>query len=221
MSFENVNIMIEKFYKLFYETEELILKQGIKCLTTTELHVVEAIGNDSLTMNELSDRLGITMGTATVAINKLNDKGFINRKRSDKDRRKVYVELSEKGLKALKYHETFHQDIISKITKNLSNNELETFTTIFGKILNNLENQIEFVKPDTINNFMKGCKIKITEIKGSTLIKKFFKENGIVENKEVKILDKNKYNITLLVDNNKVEIDTIDSKNIIGLLLKD
>ncbi|TDT68529.1 DNA-binding MarR family transcriptional regulator [Hypnocyclicus thermotrophus] len=221
MSFENVNVMIEKFYKLFYETEELILKQGIKCLTTTELHVVEAIGNDSLTMNELSDRLGITMGTATVAINKLNDKGFINRKRSDKDRRKVFVELSRKGLKALKYHETFHQDIISKITKNLSNAELESFTTVFGKILTNLENQIEFVKPDIINNFMKGCKIKITEIKGSTLIKKFFKENGIVENKEVKILDKNKYNITLLVDNNKVEIDTIDSKNIIGLLLKD
>ena len=75
MAFNEVNLMIEDFYKLFYETEELILKQGIKCLTTTELHVIEAIGNDSLTMNELSDRLGITMGTATVAINKLTDNG--------------------------------------------------------------------------------------------------------------------------------------------------
>ena len=74
--FDNVNLMIEEFYKVFYEIEELMLKQGIKCLTTTELHVIEAIGNSELTMNELSDKLGITMGTATVAVNKLNDKGI-------------------------------------------------------------------------------------------------------------------------------------------------
>ena len=49
--FDNVNLMIEEFYKVFYEIEELMLKQGIKCLTTTELHVIEAVGNDELTMN--------------------------------------------------------------------------------------------------------------------------------------------------------------------------
>ena len=44
---ERVNLVIEDFYKLFYETENLALKQGIKCLTTTELHVIEAIGIDA------------------------------------------------------------------------------------------------------------------------------------------------------------------------------
>ena len=108
--FDNVNLMIEEFYKVFYEIEELMLKQGIKCLTTTELHVIEAIGNSELTMNELSDKLGITMGTATVAVNKLNDKGFIKRERSNDDRRKVFVTLSKKGLEALKYHDLFSQN---------------------------------------------------------------------------------------------------------------
>lgn len=46
----------------------------------TELHIIESIGNESLIMNELSDKLGITMGTATVAISKLSDKGFVEKK---------------------------------------------------------------------------------------------------------------------------------------------
>ena len=124
MSLERVNTVIEDFTKLFYETESLALKQGIKCLTTTELHVIEAIGNQSLSMNNLSDKLGITMGTATVAINKLSTKGFISRKRSDDDRRKVFVSLSKKGDNALTYHNNFHKMIISSITKNIETENL-------------------------------------------------------------------------------------------------
>ena len=89
-----IEILLDEFYKTYYKIEEINLNQVIKCLTTTELHVIEAIGEESLTMNELSDKLGITMGTASVAINKLSDKNFIDRERSEDDRRKVYVKLS-------------------------------------------------------------------------------------------------------------------------------
>ena len=54
----------------------MALKRGIKCLTHTELHLIEAIGEESLTMNELADRVGITMGTATVAVSSLLKKGL-------------------------------------------------------------------------------------------------------------------------------------------------
>lgn len=220
MAFNEVNLMIEDFYKLFYETEELILKQGIKCLTTTELHVIEAIGNDSLTMNELSDRLGITMGTATVAINKLTDKGFIKRERSHHDRRKVFVSLSKKGEEALKYHDNFHKTIISKMTENLTDEELNEFTGIFGKILNNLENQLEYIRPDIINNFSKNSLIKITEIKGSKVIKDFFKGQNILVQTTIKILDKTNYNIIISVEDTKLELDLMDSKNLVGVQIK-
>ena len=80
-----VNEILEEFYKLFYKTEDMALKRGIKCLTHTELHLIEAIGEESLTMNELADRVGITMGTATVAVSKLTEKGFIARVRSNSE----------------------------------------------------------------------------------------------------------------------------------------
>ena len=78
VNIQRVNDVLEEYYKLFYKTEDMALKRGIKALTHTELHIIESVGQDTqLTMNELADKIGITMGTATVAISKLSDKGYI------------------------------------------------------------------------------------------------------------------------------------------------
>ena len=215
--FDNVNLMIEEFYKVFYEIEELMLKQGIKCLTTTELHVKEAVGNDELTMNELSDKLGITMGTATVAVNKLNDKGFIKRERSSDDRRKVFVTLSKKGLEALKYHDLFHKTIIAKITKDLSNGELEEFSSIFGKLLKNLNTQLDFISPQLINQFPKNTTVKIIEIKGSKGMRSFYRENAINEGTIATLLNKDNAYLKLEIEGKEIELDIADSKNLVAV----
>ena len=215
--FDNVNLMIEEIYKVFYEIEELMLKQGIKCLTTTELHVIEAVGNDELTMNELSDKLGITMGTATVAVNKLNDKGFIKRERSSDDRRKVFVTLSKKGLEALKYHDLFHKTIIAKITKDLSNGELEEFSSIFGKLLKNLNTQLDFISPQLINQFPKNTTVKIIEIKGSKGMRSFYRENAINEGTIATLLNKDKAYLKLEIEGKEIELDIADSKNLVAV----
>ena len=215
--FDNVNLMIEEFYKVFYEIEELMLKQGIKCLTTTELHVIEAVGNDELTMNELSDKLGITMGTATVAVNKLNDKGFIKRERSSDDRRKVFVTLSKKGLEALKYHDLFHKTIIAKITKDLTNGELEEFSSIFGKLLKNLNTQLDFISPQLINQFPKNTTVKIIEIKGSKGMRSFYRESAINEGTIATLLNKDKAYLKLEIEGKEIELDIADSKNLVAV----
>ena len=119
-----IEALLDEFYKTYYKIEEINLNQVIKCLTTTELHVIEAIGEDSLTMNELADKLGITMGTASVAVNKLTEKYFIERNRSESDRRKVFVQLSKKGLLAYKYHGNFHSFLKKLLQKFLKKNSI-------------------------------------------------------------------------------------------------
>jgi len=216
MSLARVNEVIEEFYKLFYETEDLALKQGIKCLTTTELHVIEAIGFNSLSMNELSEKLGITMGTATVAINKLSDKGFIKRERSGNDRRKVFVSLSNKGVEALNYHNNYHKMIISNITKDINEENLEIFTEVFEKILVNLRNQVEYFKPDTITNFEKGSVVTVVEVKGTPVVKNYFMDRGIKLYSEIEILSNNLKTLSLKNEDGKiVEINVIDSRNLV------
>ncbi len=218
MVLNRMNEVIEDFYKLFYETEDLALKQGIKCLTHTELHVIEAIDTDSLTMNELSERLGITMGTATVAVTKLAEKGFILRERSDLDRRKVFVSLSKKGNEALGYHNNYHNMIISSITKSIDPKDMETFLNVFEAILKNLRNKIEYFKPDAITEFPKNSIVNIVEIKGTPIIKDFFKGKGIDVYSTLKITKNNLRVVTVeLEDGSTFEINSLDAKNLIAV----
>ncbi|WP_426709269.1 MarR family winged helix-turn-helix transcriptional regulator [Cetobacterium sp. SF1] len=219
MDINKVNEVLENFYKLFYETEDLALKRGIKCLTHTELHIIEAIGQDSLNMNELADRLGITMGTATVAVTKLGDKGFIQRVRSDADRRKVYVSLSKKGLEALNYHNNYHKQIITNITENIDSKDLEHFLGVFETILKNLEDKTEFFKPVPITEFPINSTVSVVEIKGTPIVLDYFYNNGIEHYSILTVLPSEFDDKIVLKrdDGSILEINILDAKNIIGV----
>ena len=41
--YEKIEYLLDKFYKTYYKIEEINLNQVIKCLTTSELHIIEAI----------------------------------------------------------------------------------------------------------------------------------------------------------------------------------
>ncbi len=209
-----IEALLDEFYKTYYKIEEINLNQVIKCLTTTELHVIEAIGEESLTMNELSERLGITMGTASVAVNKLTDKYFIERNRSDDDRRKVYVQLSKKGLLAYKYHGNFHSNILEKVTTDIPKEKLDTFLEVFQTIVSNLNKIKKDIQPESILNFEKGDIVQVSSIKGSPAIRKYLNEKGISIKSLIKILDLNKHIIMLLVDGDEKIISVEDATDI-------
>lgn len=214
-----VNEILEEFYKLFYKTEDMALKRGIKCLTHTELHLIEAIGEESLTMNELADRVGITMGTATVAVSKLTEKGFIARVRSNSDRRKVYVSLTEKGSKALTYHNNYHKMIMSSITENIADKDLSHFIEIFELILGALQEKTDYFRPLTIVDFNEGERVSIVEIKGTPIVQNYFAGHGIENFSIVEIMKPtSKENFVIKSPTGEIiELDILDAKNLIGI----
>ena len=206
--------LLDQFYKTYYKIEEINLNQVIKCLTTTEIHVIEAIGQDKITMNELAEKLGITMGTASIAINKLNEKQFIERIRSDEDRRKVFVKLSKKGEMALKYHGTLHSTILEKITENIPKAELKAFVTTFETIVNNLEAVKKDIQPESILTFEEGDTVQVSSIKGSVAIRKYLNEKGVLIKSLIKIINIDKFLITMLVNGDEKILNVEDAENI-------
>ena len=212
--YSKIEALLDEFYKTYYKIEEINLNQVIKCLTTTELHVIEAIGEQSLTMNELSEKLGITMGTASVAVNNLTDKYFIERNRSEDDRRKVLVRLSKKGLIAFKYHGSFHSNILEKITAEISQKDLDTFISVFQSIVNNLNKVKKEIQPETILSFEIGDTVQVSSIKGSPAIKKYLNEKGIMLKSVIKILDIDKYSIILSINGEEKVINIDDATDI-------
>ena len=212
--YEKIETLLDKFYKTYYKIEEINLNQVIKCLTTSELHIIEAIGENEITMNELSDKIGITMGTASVAVNKLTEKQFLERSRSNTDRRKVFVKLTQKGKVALNYHGNFHSTILEKITEDIPKEKLDTFVEVFETIMRNLNKVKKDIQPESILNFEKGDLVQVSSIKGSTAIRKYLNEKGVVIKSLIKILNIDKYLINMIVDGDEKVLNVEDAENI-------
>ena len=65
----------------------------------------------------------VTLGTVTTSLNNLERKGYIERIRSDQDRRVVYLHLTKKGRLVHRLHKRFHKAMVEKIIDGMSPEE--------------------------------------------------------------------------------------------------
>lgn len=118
------------------EAASIIEKCNAK-ISMTEVHTIAAIGTGELkSMGEVAENLHITVGTLTVAINNLVKKGYVERYKSEKDRRIVRVGLTKQGKKVYYIHKKFHTDMVVAMTKGLSDSDMN----VFAKVMSNLDN---------------------------------------------------------------------------------
>ena len=117
--FESLNsVLVDLFNDILNIEERALITEEFKDISVTDMHIIEAVGiEEPRTMSTISKSLGVTMGTLTVGINGLVKKGYVTRKRGEKDRRIVYASLTDKGIAAYRHHENFHKDMIENITK--------------------------------------------------------------------------------------------------------
>lgn len=117
-------LLVELFHDIMTIEEKSIRKGPFKDVTVNDLHVIEAIGTEkSKNMSTVAKALGVTMGTLTISVNALVKKGFVERVRSEEDRRVVLISLTERGKKAYKNHQDFHSDMIQSIVGQLDEDE--------------------------------------------------------------------------------------------------
>lgn len=95
------SILVKLFNDIMHIEEHALITDEFKNLTVNDMHIIEAVGIDKpKKMSEIARQLGVTMGTLTTGINGLVKKGYVERHRSDKDRRIVYASLTTSGHKA-------------------------------------------------------------------------------------------------------------------------
>ncbi|WP_317395767.1 MarR family winged helix-turn-helix transcriptional regulator, partial [Blautia hydrogenotrophica] len=85
-------------------------------------------------MSSVAKSLSVTVGTLTIAMNNLVKKGYVNRARSEEDRRVVLISLSEKGEKAYYHHQKFHDDMIQAIMTDLDETQMDALTQALNKL---------------------------------------------------------------------------------------
>lgn len=123
--FRDVNVMEERALR----TEEY------NDVTTNDMHVIEAIGmEEAKNMTSVARSLEVTTGTLTIAVNSLVKKGYVNRVRSEEDRRVVLISLSEKGKRAYLHHRKFHEQMIAVVVEELTEEEQQVLERALAKL---------------------------------------------------------------------------------------
>ncbi|MCI9174230.1 MAG: MarR family transcriptional regulator [Lachnospiraceae bacterium] len=124
------NTINEVLVKLFNEImdieEKAIITEEFKDISNNDMHVIEAIGTgEGRSMSAVAKSLSVTVGTLTIAINNLVKKGYVNRVRSQEDRRVVLISLSKKGEKAYYHHEKFHDEMVQATLEGMNEEQVE------------------------------------------------------------------------------------------------
>ena len=129
-SVETVNdVLVNLFNEIMDIEERALITPEYKDISVNDMHVIEAVGiRNPRSMSAIAKDLSVTVGTLTIAVNHLVKKGYINRGRSEEDRRVVLVSLSEKGEKAYHHHRMFHERMVMSVLKGLDRQETETLT---------------------------------------------------------------------------------------------
>lgn len=137
MSINNTlnEVLVRLFRDINTLEERAIRTEEYRDVTANDMHVMEAIGPEGTkNMTSVARELKVTTGTLTISINSLVKKGYVNRTRSEEDRRVVLISLSGKGQKAYLHHRKFHEEMIDAVLKDLTQEEQQALEKALSKL---------------------------------------------------------------------------------------
>jgi DNA-binding MarR family transcriptional regulator len=114
----------------FYKEYE---KEGFTARQVEYIDVIDRLGNPNL--GEIARTLKLSKPSVTAIVDKLSEKGFLQKYQSDEDRRSFHVHLSSKGKKIAKMHNETHKKIADLFIMNLNGKDLDTLVSLLNKVV--------------------------------------------------------------------------------------
>lgn len=118
------DVIVHLFNEIMRLEEEVVITEEYSDLTNNEMHVIDAVGPEGGKMSTVAGKLRITMGSLTTSMNGLVAKGYVERQRSEEDRRVVNVRLTDRGLKAYEKHREYHMQMVDAMMRTMDEEEI-------------------------------------------------------------------------------------------------
>lgn len=135
------------YWSLSKDTEFLWKQIFEKSFPGSQSHILFLLERDGAKkMTELAKELGLTPGALTTASDKLIEKGFIARSRDEKDRRVVYLEMTEKGRVRLTELRNEGRKAMKEVFQHLTVSDLQSLINLFEQASNNIQHMREMVE---------------------------------------------------------------------------
>lgn len=138
-------ILIEAYHNILRLEEEALRKANKISLSINEMHLIECVGKGKeggRSISELANDLNITRPSATIAVNKLESKGFVKKMNCETDGRVVRVFLTHEGEKIDTYHRIYHRRMVKEISDGFSEEEKDCLIKAIRKLNGFFKNSI-------------------------------------------------------------------------------
>jgi len=111
---------------------ERMVKQGV---SMTNLHVLSTLGHHgTLTMSRLAELLDVSLSNATGLVDRMEERGWVERERDREDRRVVIVRLAEGGRQKLNDIQLVKEELIEKVLLRLDPEALRCVRTALSAL---------------------------------------------------------------------------------------
>jgi DNA-binding MarR family transcriptional regulator len=130
---ERLSDLLIEFYEKLSSWEQAVVRDTP--ITLPQMHTLEILGQQSpLRMKELAAKMGVTTGTLTVNIDRLEKQGLVTRIPHATDRRSILVALTAAGEKLHREHHEHHLHLTRELRAALTPEETEQFESILAKL---------------------------------------------------------------------------------------
>jgi DNA-binding MarR family transcriptional regulator len=130
---EQLSDLLIEFYEKLSSWEQAVVRDTP--ITLPQMHTLEILGQQPLLrMKELAAKMGVTTGTLTVGVDRLEKQGLVTRIPHESDRRSILVALTEAGRELYLEHHAHHLHLTREIQAALTPEETEQLASILTKL---------------------------------------------------------------------------------------
>ncbi|NCD26557.1 MAG: MarR family transcriptional regulator [Deltaproteobacteria bacterium] len=130
---EILSELLIEFYEKFSSWEQAVVRDSP--ITLNQMHTLEILGQQSpLRMKELAAKMGVTTGTLTVTVDRLEKQGLVERIPHETDRRSILVGLTKAGRDMFQEHHGHHLNLTRELSAALTPEETRNFQAILAKL---------------------------------------------------------------------------------------
>jgi DNA-binding MarR family transcriptional regulator len=133
---EVLNLVLDNLRKVFYPEEWIQLDLTVSKTELLAMLIVDRYGE--VIMSQISDYINAPLSTTTGLVNRLVKNGYLQRARSDEDRRIVAIQLTDKGKIMITEVKETIGSYLERINAILTDEERQVLFQIFMKVIETL-----------------------------------------------------------------------------------
>jgi DNA-binding MarR family transcriptional regulator len=141
-----LNCVITSIYDSVMQVEEQMLVKSVPDLSIGELHILETVWQRrdmGCSISDIAQAHQVTLPSMTVAVKKLETKGYVQKMRSDTDGRVVYVALTRRGDKVNAMHRYFHEHMVRSVLRDIDETQRPALLAALESMDAYLKQQLE------------------------------------------------------------------------------